>query len=139
MVKAAAQYRNALKRRLPCIRRVKRRLLEGFDGMLTRYLEENPSPTPDDLSGAFGAPEEMAHVLMAEVTPRETEQYRRRSLFTGILAAFLAAILLFFTVYIWFYKEVGLTVVNEVGVDKVVEIDENDVPASDSTLGDDIS
>lgn len=112
MVNAAAQYRRALEKKLRCGSETKKRLLDGFDQTLAVYLEERGEPTMDDLTAAFGPPEEMAEILMTEVTPQELAQYRRYSLFTQLLASILTVILVLSTVYIWFYKTNGLTVVN---------------------------
>ena len=112
MVNAAVQYRRALKRKLRCSKKVKDRLLEGFDTTLDTCLEEHANPSMDVLIFAFGPPEEMAKTLMAEVTPQELAQYRRYSLFTQLLASILTVILVLSTVYIWFYKTNGLTAVN---------------------------
>ena len=113
MVNAAAQYRRALKKKLRCNIKAKKRLLDGFNRVLTAYLEEHSNPTIDDLTIAFGPPKAMAEVLMAELTPKEHTQYRKTVLLQKILLAALAVLLLVLTVYIWFYKTNGLTTVDE--------------------------
>lgn len=109
MVKVAAQYRRALEKKLRCTKDSKTRILSGFDNALEMYLEEHAEPTLDDLYTAFGPPEEMANILKAEITPSEHAQFKRIQLFKVILSTILAVVFLVFSVYIWIYKEVGLS------------------------------
>ena len=77
MNKSVAQYRRALKSMLPCQGPARRRLMDEFGGMLDSFLEDNPSPTPDELRAAFGSPEEMARHLSANISAAESLQYSR--------------------------------------------------------------
>ena len=113
MINAVAQYRRALKKELRCSSKAKKRLLTGFDQTLTAYLEENSNPSMEELSAAFGPPSEMAKVLMAQITDQEHTMYRNRTLCTKILTSIIFVILISFTIYIWFYKSVGLTSTSE--------------------------
>ena len=113
MINSTAQYRRALKKELRCNNKVKKRLWDGFNQTLTAYLEEHSNPTIDDLAIAFGPPEEMAEVLMAEVTTQEHAKYRKRILCNRILISLLVVVLVLFTFQIWFYKKVGLTSTND--------------------------
>ena len=87
--------------------------MDGFDHTLSGYLEENQVPTADDLIDAFGPPEAMAEVLMAEVTTQEHTAYRKRTLARKVLASIAVVILAILTIYIWFFKNVGLASTNE--------------------------
>lgn len=109
MVNAAAQYRELLKKELRCGQNVKNRLLAVFDRHLDTYLEDHAEPSLDELVSAFGPPEGMAEILMEEVTSKERKQYERTNILKTILGIILAVALLFASVYIWFYKETGLT------------------------------
>ena len=113
MVNAAAQYRRALKKELRCSSSASKRLMVGFNRTLSAYLEEHSSPNTDDLIAAFGPPEAMAEALMAEVTAQEHAMYCKRTLAGKILICIMVVILAFFTLYIWFFKNVGLTSTNE--------------------------
>lgn len=113
MLNAAAQYRRSLEKKLQCGSETKKRLLAGFDQSLATYMEDANAPAMEDLCAAFGPPEEMAEVLMAEVTSQEQTQHRKNMLCKEILAVILAVILVVFTIYIWFYKEVGLTITDD--------------------------
>lgn len=109
MVNAAVQYRRALEKKLRCGREIKKRLLDGFDQTLAVYLEERGEPTKDDLTAAFGPPEEMADTLMEGVTEQEKEQYHKTTLCLRIITSVLLALFIAFTVWLYFFKEVGLT------------------------------
>ena len=130
IVNAAAQYRRALEKKLRCSQDVKKRLLESFDSTLNSYCEDHPNTAKDDFLAAFGPPEEMATILMAEVTPQEQTQFKLTSLLRRILAVFLVVALLAFTIYIWFYKDTGLTSYNGAGI-----IDESANSSSNSDIG----
>ena len=112
MVNAAARYRRALKKQLRCTTAVRSRLLADFDNTLDVYLEEHAEPTIGDLSAAFGPPEEMASILMAQTTPQEQAHYRKKTIAIRALAYIVAGIFVLFTIYIWFVKDVGLTTVD---------------------------
>ena len=116
MVNAAARYRRALKKQLRCTTAVRSRLLADFDNTLAAYLEEHTEPTIGDLSTAFGPPEEMASILMAQTSPQEQAHYRKKTIAIRALAYIFAGILVLFTIYIWFVKEVGLTSVDHSGI-----------------------
>ena len=113
MINAAAYYRRALKKELRCSYKTKKRLLNGFNQAITAYWEEHSNPSMEELSAAFGPPSEMAKVLMAQITDQEHTMYRNRTLCTKILTSIIFVILISFTIYIWFYKSVGLTSTSE--------------------------
>lgn len=113
----STKYRNQLKRKLHCTPTSKRLLLKKIDTMLHTYLEENPSATAAEMETAFGSSDEMAQILMNEVTSYEQEQYRRRNAAVRMIAAIALAAFVLFTIYIYFIKEIGITV-----KDNVVEI-----------------
>ncbi len=116
MINAAGRYRRALKKQLRCNNAVKTRLLAGFDNTLHIFLEDHADPGMDDLTAAFGAPAEMASILMAQATPQEHARYQKKFLFTRILTGILVGILILCTIYIWFVKDVGVTVVEHGGI-----------------------
>lgn len=101
----AQRYRSKLKKHLPCMRKTRSKLLGEFDCMLNGFLDENPDASFDDLCKAFSPPEEMARILMAEISEEEARQYRLRIKFNRILAGLCAAAFLAFTLYVFFYKD----------------------------------
>lgn len=122
MVNAVAQYRRALKKKLRCNGKAKKRLLNGFNQTLSAYLDEHSDPSAEELSAAFGPPMEIATVLMAELTPQEQTQYRRSILIRKLFLAAFAIVFLVLTIYIWFFKTTGLTAVDEASRINVTEV-----------------
>lgn len=108
MVYTAARYRRALKKKLHCCGDTRKTLLEKFDHSLNSFLEEHPTVTQPDLINAFGPPEEMANILMEGVCPQEQTRYDKRKLFFGITIGILVVVLLLFTMYVCFVKEIPM-------------------------------
>lgn len=126
MTECVTQYKKALKKNLRCSGSVRERLLAKFDSSLTAFLEDTPAPDKNTVYTAFGPPKEMADLLMAEVTPEEAAQYRRKSIITRIAAGVLAGIFFFGAVYIYFVKDQDVVVDNE-----VIIIDEEPVNSTE--------
>ena len=114
------QYKKDLKRRLQCIHSVKYRLLERFDFAAKKFLEEHPFAEEQELEAAFGPPEEMAAVLMCEVTQEEHSRYRRNRRMMQSVAGIVAVALLLFTIYIFFLKEQPMTIIDDVSDNGIV-------------------
>ena len=122
MNKSVAQYRRALKSMLPCQGPVRRRLMDEFGGMLDSFLEDNPSPTPDELRAAFGSPEEMARHLSANISAAESLQYSRGVVAKKVLAIVLVVLLALATVYVFILKQKPIYVVDELIPTDVIPI-----------------
>lgn len=105
------RYRSRLKKGLHCGRVKRRKLMEQFERSLSCFLEDYPSPTYAELTDAFGSPEEMASVLMENVTEEEQEWYRKRKKLLKILAGLAIALLVVYTVYLYFIKEYSVVVI----------------------------
>ncbi len=110
------EYRRAVDAQLRCNARAKRRLQGEFQGFLEDYLADNSRPSREDLEKAFGTPREMAAILMNELTYEECVQYDRSRQIRRIALGVLVALFACLTFYIWFIKEVGLTVINSAGI-----------------------
>ena len=113
------QYERLLKKHLRCTIAVKKRLLERFRSVLFMFSGEHPEPSISQLCEAFGPPEEMAQVLMTEVSPEEMAEYRRNKRTRRVVAGVIAAALLLFTIYVYFEKQKPLVMIdkaNELGV-----------------------
>lgn len=108
--------------------------MAGTDNSLTAFLEENPAPTPDDLYAAFGPPQEMAEILMEDVTPQEQAQHRRITLLARALAGIIAIVLVLTSVYVLFVKEFRITVIHDIKEttnnwdDECISTEENSTP-----------
>lgn len=109
-----AKYKKTLKKHLRCTGDVKKRLLAKFDDALRLYLEENPSPDELALQSAFGMPEDMAKILMAEVTPLEAIDYRKSRIALKIIAGIMLTVFLVLTIYIYFIKQSEIIVYEEI-------------------------
>lgn len=101
----AVCYEKALKKQLRCTGSTKKRLLLQFRSSLAAYLEEHPFPTASDLRDAFGPPEDMAKVLMENISEAEVKTYRKRALILKIIAVVLLAMILIQVVYSAFFKD----------------------------------
>ena len=94
MANCISKYKKALKKNLRCTRNIQKQLLKKFEITWSTFLEDNPTPSMDELCTAFGSPKEMASVLMEEVTPEEIARYRRRKvLLWGAFGCVLALVL----------------------------------------------
>lgn len=116
MAEQVTPYRCAVRKNLRCGADAQKRLLAKLDHLLDKFAEEHDAVTEEALTTAFGTPEEMAKTLMADATPEELEQYRRKNMVKkGILCALLAVFIVF-TVWLYFFKEVGLTSYGSVAI-----------------------
>ena len=114
MIPAIKRYRACVAKHLPCCKETKDRLLESFDrNMLAPLLEEAEQPSLEDLCVALGTPKQTAALLMEQVTEEDAIRYqkRRKSIKTVTLSILstLLAIILLFTIYVFFAKEKPLT------------------------------
>lgn len=115
MLTQATQYRNSVYGSLRCSTAPKKRLLAKLDRLLDSYAEEHDDVSMDSLTAAFGAPAEMAVTLMDDVTVEEKEQYRKQNTAKKAVFCALLAIIAAFTVWLYIFKEVGLTYTEERG------------------------
>lgn len=123
MLHPASSYRRALKRNIRCTGKRKRELLNSFDSTCRAFLSENPDPSQAQLTQAFGTPEEMAGVLMAEVSEEDRKRYRRVHALRLASVCVCAALFLALTVYVYFLKERPVSVVSRVYVFEDEEVD----------------
>ena len=113
MMDTVLQYERLLKKQLRCTSAVKERLLEKFRSALLVFLEETPKPSLNQFHEAFGPPEEMAQVLMTEVSPEEKAEYRRNRRIRRFVAGVIAVVFVLFTMYIYFEKQKPLVMIDE--------------------------
>lgn len=118
MTASVKKYQNALKKKLYCSGSAKSKLLDQFISSVSAFTEDNPSPTFEELVSAFGPPEEMATVLMAEISEPEKLRYHRAVLLQSAIAGVLVAAFLAFTGYIYICKEYS-----NITIDDTVVID----------------
>ncbi len=116
----AALYEKALRKQLHCTGNTKKYLLQQFRSSLSTYLDEHPSPTRADLQDAFGPPEDMAKVLMENVSEAEVKTYRKRTLFLKIITVVLLAIILIQVIYSAFFKDYTLVTDDSIIIEPAV-------------------
>ena len=72
-------YRRQLSRHLKCDKKAKERLLDSFArNMLSPLLEISNQPSLEELRAAFGTPQEVAALLMEQITEDEILRYRKQ-------------------------------------------------------------
>ena len=134
MANCISRYKKAVKKNLRCTHNTKSQLSQKFDAMLSAFLEDNPSPSTDELYAAFGLPQEMATVLMEGVSAEENSKYRKTRLITktiaGIVAGVLLTLVIVFTLYIYYEKQIPVVHDDAVYV-------EDSVDAGDEIIVDD--
>lgn len=99
-------YLRQLKSSLQCGFRTRKKLLAQFRHSLSTFLEENPNPTFEHLIASFGPPEEMADILMEEVTEAELRQYCHHRKLTQFLTGLTVILFILFSLYVLYLKEV---------------------------------
>lgn len=113
MNKAVARYMRALKRKLPCSGWTQKTVMARFQTMLDTFLEDHPDPAEEALYDAFGTPEDMAKELASGIPQEETARFFRKKQLQKIGAYALIAAILVFAVYVFFFKEIPMTFVDE--------------------------
>lgn len=105
-----------------------RKLKKRLDECLRGYLEEHTEPAKQELVAAFGPPEELARLLMNQFPEKERKRRRMvRKILLGVSAA-VTVLILIFAVYVFFLKEIPMTVVNDydvIGEESVPEMTGN--------------
>jgi hypothetical protein len=121
---ATTSYRRALSRHLHCGRAYRKRSFERFQTALDLYLEDCPDPTLQDLTGAFGTPEQLARTYLQDVPAAELKTYKTlRQALLGLVAALLCTLILW-SIYRTFFRPEVVTVQQEVIIyDDVYEPD----------------
>lgn len=110
MVSAVGKYRRKLSKNLKCCGKAKRMLITAFDQKLDAYLEENPIPSEEALLDAFGAPAEMAAILMEQVSSKDVKMYRIHTIVTRTVIGLLILLFIAFTAYIYIIKSIPVYV-----------------------------
>lgn len=109
-------YRKQVRKALLCGRKEKKQLTAALDRDLARFREETPEPTAEELSAAFGTPEDVAASLMAQLPEGTAASYRKKTqMITWVVSAVMAVILLF-SVYVCFIKEIPVKAVDDVDI-----------------------
>lgn len=127
MVKSVKQYRKKLRCKLYCTKPMQDRLLAQFDGKLANYLEENDSPSMDDLISDFGPIDEMARILMEPVSEEEVLAYQKQKAKKQIISIVLVIVAILLIIFAFFWKQRPIVVVDEVNPAAPINITENSI------------
>lgn len=105
--KAVRRYLVRLRRALVCPSGARARLLSRGKELLERFTEENPEARYDDLTEAFGQPEELAEGMLEQLDPAETVRARRRRTYIrrGGVAALVVILVLISAFWYSQYKK----------------------------------
>lgn len=107
---AVQEYRRTFNKTLRCGIMLKKKLLRQLDDILSPFLEENATPTQEDLIQAVGNPRQLAETMLHE-QPGEVLDYDRRSrIFRWIAIFVLVSALVGFIVYLITPQEINLTI-----------------------------
>lgn len=128
---ALTRYKKEIQKSLCCCGSTKARLLERFDRTLAPFLAECPDPDSEMLYAAFGPPESTAGLLMSEMSLEEVTRYRRKVVVRNIVAVLFAVLFFVTTVYVYFIKQAPIEVVDEILIDRTLEI-ETTAPSADT-------
>lgn len=123
MNQQAKRYLRQLRSHLRCSMWMRRRLMAGFLPTMERYLQENPEPDRAALWEAFGAPVQMARVMLEQVPRSERRQYQRTRLALRCAAAASAVLLAICCIYVLFFMKTRCTIIH-VEHGTVIEITE---------------
>lgn len=122
-----ALYQKQLRKKLKCGSQVKEQMMGRFQLSVDTFLEENSSPTMEELHQAFGPPNEMAAILSEQISIEESRRYRRNEIIKKIMAIVLAALAMLFALYCFFWKNKPLTFDDDISV-----VDDVSVPLTSS-------
>lgn len=107
------QYTVTIRKHLHCGGTLRKDLLSQFQNMLSDFREDNPTPTYSQLVAAFGPPEDMADVLMAEISNETHIAFHRTQKFLKIFAGIALAFFIGFTIFTYFIKDVTVITVKD--------------------------
>lgn len=113
MIQSVKQYRKKLSKELLCTKAVKKRLLGEFDKLVLNYSEDDPVPTIDTLTAAFGSAKDMAYTLMESVSAEEAVAYKKRRIINRAISIALVIAALLFVIYVFFWMRKPLVIVDE--------------------------
>lgn len=115
-------YRKQVRKALLCGRKEKKQLTAALDRDLARFREETPEPTAEELSAAFGTPVDMAASLMAQLPEGTAVSYRKKTQMITWVVSVVMAVILLFSVYACFIKEIPVYEVEDLDIGESWEV-----------------
>ena len=109
-------YRKQVRKALLCGRKEKQQLTAALDRDLARFREETPEPTAEELSAAFGTPEDMAASLMAQLPEGTQKKFQKcKRVWKWIVSAVIIFLIAFFA-FVAYTKEIPVKAVDDVDI-----------------------
>ena len=138
------RYRRQVKRKLRCVGRTRRALLDQLDQDLARYAAEEPLASYSDAVLAIGTPSEVAAELNETLTQQDETRYRHRKWWLRGAAAAVFILMAGYIGFLWkelstpfVYEDVLIIYEEDEASDAVAsnltESEPNDLEATEST------
>ena len=95
--KALRRYYRAIRKRLLCPARLRRRTLEQLQSGVEDFLDAHPGADMAQVTARFGTPEQVADDVLSALEPRELRRYARRvHVARAVVAALLAGLVIWY-------------------------------------------
>ena len=115
-------YRKQVRKALLCGRKEKKQLTAALDRNLARFREETPEPTAEELSAAFGTPEDMAASLMAQLPEGTQKKFQKcKRVWKWIVSAVIIFLIAFFA-FVESTKEIPVYEVEDLDVGETRDV-----------------
>ena len=115
-------YRKQVRKALLCGRKEKKQLTAALDRNLARFREETPEPTAEELSAAFGTPEDMAASLMAQLPEGTQKKFQKcKRVWKWIVSAVIIFLIAFFA-FVAYTKEIPVYEVEDLDVGETRDV-----------------
>ena len=115
-------YRKQVRKALLCGRKEKKQLTAALARHLARFREETPEPTAEELSAAFGTPEDMAASLMAQLPEGTQKKFQKcKRVWKWIVSAVIIFLIAFFA-FVAYTKEIPVYEVEDLDVGETRDV-----------------
>ena len=115
-------YRKQVRKALLCGRKEKKQLTAALDRNLARFREETPEPTAEELSAAFGTPEDVAASLMAQLPEGTQKKFQKcKRVWKWIVSAVIIFLIAFFA-FVAYTKEIPVYEVEDLDVGETRDV-----------------
>ena len=115
-------YRKQVRKALLCGRKEKQQLTAALDRDLARFREETPEPTAEELSAAFGTPEDVAASLMAQLPEGTQKKFQKcKRVWKWIVSAVIIFLIAFFA-FVAYTKEIPVYEVEDLDIGESWEV-----------------
>ena len=115
-------YRKQVRKALLCGRKEKQQLTAALDRDLARFREETPEPTAEELSAAFGTPEDVAASLMAQLPEGTQKKFQKcKRVWKWIVSAVIIFLIAFFA-FVAYTKEIPVYEVEDLDVGETRDV-----------------